>query len=53
VLLVFAGVWALMHGVSDIIRAFMLRSLPEAAEPAAIAPASPGPAGPRSAGAAP
>jgi uncharacterized membrane protein HdeD (DUF308 family) len=27
VLLVFAGIWALMHGVTDIVRAFELRSL--------------------------
>jgi uncharacterized membrane protein HdeD (DUF308 family) len=27
VLLVFAGIWALMHGVTDIIRAFQLRRL--------------------------
>jgi uncharacterized membrane protein HdeD (DUF308 family) len=27
VLLVFAGIWALMHGVTDIIRAFQIRSL--------------------------
>jgi uncharacterized membrane protein HdeD (DUF308 family) len=27
VLLVFAGIWALMHGVTDIVRAFMVRSL--------------------------
>jgi uncharacterized membrane protein HdeD (DUF308 family) len=27
VLLVFAGIWALMHGVTDIIRAFTVRSL--------------------------
>ena len=26
-LLVFAGIWALMHGVTDIVRAFMVRSL--------------------------
>jgi uncharacterized membrane protein HdeD (DUF308 family) len=29
-LLVFAGIWALMHGVSDIIRAFQLRRLRDA-----------------------
>ena len=28
-LLVFAGIWALMHGVTDIIRAFQIRSLRE------------------------
>jgi uncharacterized membrane protein HdeD (DUF308 family) len=27
VLLVFAGVWALMHGITDMVRAFQLRSL--------------------------
>ena len=27
ILLVFAGVWALMHGVTDIVRAFQIRSL--------------------------
>jgi uncharacterized membrane protein HdeD (DUF308 family) len=27
VLLVFAGIWALMHGVTDIVRAFQIRSL--------------------------
>ena len=27
VLLVFAGIWALMHGVTDIMRAFMIRKL--------------------------
>ena len=26
-LLVFAGIWALMHGVTDIVRAFRLRGL--------------------------
>jgi uncharacterized membrane protein HdeD (DUF308 family) len=26
-LLVFAGIWALMHGITDIARAFMVRSL--------------------------
>jgi uncharacterized membrane protein HdeD (DUF308 family) len=26
-LLVFAGIWALMHGISDIVRAFQLRRL--------------------------
>jgi uncharacterized membrane protein HdeD (DUF308 family) len=30
-LLVFAGIWALMHGVTDIIRAFQIRKLHEAA----------------------
>jgi uncharacterized membrane protein HdeD (DUF308 family) len=25
-LLVFAGIWALMHGISDIVRAFTVRS---------------------------
>jgi uncharacterized membrane protein HdeD (DUF308 family) len=29
-LLVFAGIWALMHGVSDIVRAFQLRRLRDA-----------------------
>ena len=28
-LLVFAGIWALMHGVTDIVRAFQARRLPE------------------------
>jgi hypothetical protein len=28
-LLVFAGIWALMHGVTDIVRAFQVRRLPE------------------------
>jgi uncharacterized membrane protein HdeD (DUF308 family) len=32
VLLVFAGIWALMHGVGDIVRAFQLRSLKNLAE---------------------
>ena len=27
VLLVFAGIWALMHGVTDIVRAFQIRKL--------------------------
>ena len=27
VLLVFAGIWALMHGVTDIVRAFQIRRL--------------------------
>jgi hypothetical protein len=27
VLLVFAGIWALMHGITDIVRAFQIRSL--------------------------
>jgi uncharacterized membrane protein HdeD (DUF308 family) len=27
VLLVFAGIWALFHGVNDIIRAFQIREL--------------------------
>jgi hypothetical protein len=27
ILLVFAGVWALMHGVTDIVRAFQVRKL--------------------------
>jgi uncharacterized membrane protein HdeD (DUF308 family) len=31
VLLVFAGIWALFHGVQDIIRAFMIRKLGEQA----------------------
>ncbi|HVQ89058.1 MAG TPA: hypothetical protein VMT88_12845, partial [Actinomycetes bacterium] len=26
-LLVFAGIWALMHGITDIIKAFMVRAL--------------------------
>ena len=26
-LLVFAGIWALMHGVNDIVRAFQIRAL--------------------------
>jgi uncharacterized membrane protein HdeD (DUF308 family) len=29
VLLVFAGIWALMHGVTDILRAFQIRRLPD------------------------
>jgi uncharacterized membrane protein HdeD (DUF308 family) len=33
-LLVFAGIWALMHGVTDIVRAFQLRALKEEIEPA-------------------
>jgi uncharacterized membrane protein HdeD (DUF308 family) len=28
-LLVFAGIWALMHGVTDIVRAFQIRQLKE------------------------
>jgi uncharacterized membrane protein HdeD (DUF308 family) len=28
-LLVFAGIWALMHGVTDIVRAFQIRRLPD------------------------
>jgi uncharacterized membrane protein HdeD (DUF308 family) len=28
VLLVFAGIWALMHGVTDIVKAFQIRKLP-------------------------
>jgi len=28
-LLVFAGIWALMHGVTDIVRAFQVRRLPD------------------------
>ena len=32
VLLVFAGIWALMHGVGDIVRAFQIRSLKTLAE---------------------
>ena len=27
VLLVFAGIWALMHGVTDIVRAFQIRKV--------------------------
>jgi uncharacterized membrane protein HdeD (DUF308 family) len=34
VLLVFAGIWALMQGVTDIVRAFQIRSLRTALEPA-------------------
>ena len=30
ILLVFAGIWALMHGVTDIVRAFQVRSLRDA-----------------------
>ena len=30
VLLVFAGIWALMHGITDIVRAFQVRSLRDA-----------------------
>lgn len=46
VLLVFAGIWALMHGVTDIVRAFQIRSLgsPLKPTPPTQAP-SPGPAG--------
>jgi uncharacterized membrane protein HdeD (DUF308 family) len=40
VLLVFAGIWALMHGVTDIVRAFQLRRLGAAADLAAP-PAAP------------
>ena len=29
-LLVFAGIWALMHGVTDIVRAFEVRALRKA-----------------------
>jgi hypothetical protein len=29
--LVFAGIWAMMHGISDIVRAFHLRRLRDAA----------------------
>ena len=29
-LLVFAGIWALMHGVTDIVRAFVVRSARDA-----------------------
>jgi uncharacterized membrane protein HdeD (DUF308 family) len=32
VLLVFAGIWALMHGVTDIVRAFQIRGLKRLAE---------------------
>jgi Short repeat of unknown function (DUF308) len=32
VLLVFAGIWALMHGVTDIVRAFQIRGLTRLAE---------------------
>ena len=32
VLLVFAGIWALMEGVGDIIRAFALRELDQEAQ---------------------
>jgi uncharacterized membrane protein HdeD (DUF308 family) len=43
VLLVFAGIWALVHGVTDIVRAFQLRSLDveqlTPPEPAAARPA--------------
>jgi hypothetical protein len=28
-LLVFAGIWALLHGITDIIKSFMVRSLGE------------------------
>src|SRR5829696_10023397 len=28
-LLVFAGIWALLHGITDIVRAFQIRRLPE------------------------
>lgn len=31
-LLVFAGIWALMHGVTDIVRAFQVRSLRDVAD---------------------
>ena len=30
ILLVFAGIWALMHGITDIVRAFQVRSLRDA-----------------------
>jgi uncharacterized membrane protein HdeD (DUF308 family) len=43
VLLVFAGIWALMHGLSDIVRAFVLRSMPVPADTAAMAPPAPEP----------
>lgn len=33
VLLVFAGIWALLHGVTDIVAAFMLRSVRDALNP--------------------
>ena len=32
VLLVFAGIWALLHGVGDFVRAFQLRSLGKMAD---------------------
>jgi uncharacterized membrane protein HdeD (DUF308 family) len=34
-LLVFAGIWALFHGVTDIIRAFQIRAFAKALEQAA------------------
>jgi uncharacterized membrane protein HdeD (DUF308 family) len=42
VLLVFAGIWALFHGVNDIFRAFMIRKLRDLPPP----PAAPPPSGP-------
>jgi uncharacterized membrane protein HdeD (DUF308 family) len=46
VLLVFAGIWALMHGVMDIVRAVQLRSLRSTLEQSSPTQASsPGPAG--------
>jgi uncharacterized membrane protein HdeD (DUF308 family) len=38
VLLVFAGIWALFHGVGDLIRAFQIRSLSDLPPPAAGPP---------------
>jgi hypothetical protein len=35
VLLVFAGIWAMFHGVNDIFRAFQIRELGKAAREAA------------------
>jgi uncharacterized membrane protein HdeD (DUF308 family) len=46
-LLIFAGIWALTEGITDIVRAFQVRSLRdlpgvEEEEPARVAPAAPG-----------
>jgi uncharacterized membrane protein HdeD (DUF308 family) len=46
-LLIFAGIWALMHGIADMIRAFQIRSLrgliPPADEPQRATPPASGP----------
>jgi uncharacterized membrane protein HdeD (DUF308 family) len=36
VLLVFAGIWALFHGVTDLVRAFQIRAFAKAVESAAL-----------------